>query len=105
MIVISKHSKRAEPTYLFLQWMVDRATQKRLFGAAKGAGVPVRQSTWAMPELKQSRFAGLYEAMRDSLAHGQAKPKAARIFEIAGMPPADAEITISQGAFGPAGRS
>lgn len=82
MIVISKHSKRAEPTYLFLQWMVDKATQKRLFEAAKGAGVPVRQSAWAMPELKQSRFAGLYEAMRDSLAHGQAKPKAARIFEI-----------------------
>jgi multiple sugar transport system substrate-binding protein len=82
MIVISKHSKRAEPTYLFLQWMVDKTTQKRFFETSKGAGVPVRQSTWAMPELKQSRFAGLYEAMRESLAHGQAKPKAAKLFEI-----------------------
>jgi multiple sugar transport system substrate-binding protein len=44
--------------------------------------VPVRQSAWAMPALKQSRFAGLYDAMRDSLAHGRAKPKAAKLFEI-----------------------
>jgi len=82
IIVISKQSKRAEPTYLFLQWMVDKTTQKRFFETSKGAGVPIRESTWKQPELQQSRFAGLYEAMRDTLAHGRAKPKAPKIFEI-----------------------
>lgn len=82
MIVISKHSKRAEPTYLFLQWMVDRTTQKRFFEASKGAGVPIRESTWSAPELKASRFAGLYAAMRETLRYGRAKPKAPKIFEI-----------------------
>jgi len=82
MIVISKHSKRAEPTYLFLQWMVDKATQKRFFETSKGAGVPIRESTWAAPELKTSRFAGLYAAMRETLRYGRAKPKAPKIFEI-----------------------
>jgi multiple sugar transport system substrate-binding protein len=82
MIVISKHSKRPEATYLFLQWMVDKTTQQRLFQASKGAGVPIRESTWALPELRQSRFAPLYEAMRETLRHGRAKPVAPKIFEI-----------------------
>jgi multiple sugar transport system substrate-binding protein len=82
MIVISKHSKRAEPTYLFLQWMVDKTTQKRFFETSKGAGVPIRESTWSAPELKSSRFAGLYTAMRETLRYGRAKPKAPKIFEI-----------------------
>jgi len=62
--------------------MVDKTTQKRFFETSKGAGVPIRESTWKQPELQQSRFAGLYEAMRDTLAHGRAKPKAPKIFEI-----------------------
>jgi multiple sugar transport system substrate-binding protein len=82
MTVISKHSKRAEPTYLFLQWVADKTTQKRFFEASKGAGVPIRESTWAIPELKASRFAGLYTAMRETLRYGRAKPKAPKIFEI-----------------------
>ena len=82
MIVISKHSKKAEPTYLFLQWMADKKTQKRFFEASKGAGVPMRESTWALPEVKQSRFAPLYAAMRETLKYGRAKPKSAKIFEI-----------------------
>jgi ABC-type glycerol-3-phosphate transport system substrate-binding protein len=82
MIVISKHSKKAEATYLFLQWLVDKKTQKRFFETSKGAGVPIRESTWSAAELKQSRFAGLYEAMRESLKYGRAKPKAPKIFEV-----------------------
>jgi multiple sugar transport system substrate-binding protein len=82
MIVISKHSKRPEATYLFLQWMVDKTTQKRLFEAAGGAGVPIRESTWALPMLKQSPFVGLYAAMQESLRHGRAKPKAPKLYEI-----------------------
>jgi multiple sugar transport system substrate-binding protein len=82
MLVISKHSKRPEATFLFLQWAVDKSTQKRLFETSKGAGVPIRESTWALTEVKQSRYAGLYEAMRETLRHGRAKPKAAKIYEI-----------------------
>ena len=82
MIVISKHSKKAEATYLFLQWLVDKKTQKRFFETSKGAGVPIRESTWSAPELKQSRFSALYDAMRETLKYGRAKPKAPKIFEV-----------------------
>lgn len=82
MIVISKHSKKAAATYLFLQWIVDKRTQKRFFETSKGAGVPIRESAWSLPELKQSRFAALYDAMRETLRYGRAKPKSAKIFEI-----------------------
>lgn len=82
MIVISKHSKKPEATYLFLQWMIDKKTQKRFFEASKGAGVAVRESTWSLPEVKQSRFAALYAAMRETLKYGRAKPKSAKIFEV-----------------------
>jgi multiple sugar transport system substrate-binding protein len=82
MIVISKHSKKVEPTYLFLQWLVDKKTQKRFFETSKGAGVPIRESTWSATELKQSRFSALYDAMRETLKYGRAKPKAPKIFEV-----------------------
>lgn len=82
MIVISKHSKKPEATYLFLQWMVDKKTQKRFFETSKGAGVPIRESTWSFAELKQSRFAALYDAMRETLKYGRAKPKSPKIFEV-----------------------
>jgi multiple sugar transport system substrate-binding protein len=82
MIVVSKHSKKAEATYLFLQWLVDKKTQKRFFEVSKGAGVPIRESTWSASELKQSRFAALYDAMRETLKYGRAKPKAPKIFEV-----------------------
>lgn len=82
MIVISKHSKKAEATYLFLQWLVDKKTQKRFFETSKGAGVPIRESTWSASELKQSRFSALYDAMRETLKYGRAKPKAPKIFEV-----------------------
>jgi multiple sugar transport system substrate-binding protein len=81
-IVISKHSKQPEATYLFLQWMVDKSTQQRLFDKSGGAGVPIRNSTWALPSVKQSKFAGLYVAMQESLKYGSAKPKAPKLFEI-----------------------
>jgi len=82
MIVISKHSKQAEATYLFLQWIVDKSTQKMLFDKSGGAGVPIRVSTWSLPIVKQSRFAGLYAAMQESLKYGEAKPKAPKLYEI-----------------------
>jgi multiple sugar transport system substrate-binding protein len=69
MIVVSKHSKKAEATYLFLQWLVDKKTQKRFFETSA-------------TELKQSRFSALYGAMRETLKYGRAKPKAPKIFEV-----------------------
>jgi multiple sugar transport system substrate-binding protein len=81
-VVISRHSKQPEATYLFLQWTVDKITQKQLFEKSGGAGVPIRTSTWALPPLQQSRFAGLYAAMRESLRYGAAKPKAPKMYEI-----------------------
>jgi ABC-type glycerol-3-phosphate transport system substrate-binding protein len=81
-IVISKHSKQPEATYLFLQWMVDKSTQQMLFDKSGGAGVPIRTSTWSLPSVKQSKFAGLYLAMQESLKYGAAKPKAPKLFEI-----------------------
>jgi len=81
-IVISKHSKQPEATYLFMQWLVDKNTQQRLFTKSGGAGVPIRKSTWSLPVVKQSKFAGLYVAMQESLKYGAAKPKAPKLYEI-----------------------
>ena len=81
-IVISKHSKQPEATYLFMQWLVDKNTQQQLFTKSGGAGVPIRKSTWSLPVVKQSKFAGLYVAMQESLKYGAAKPKAPKLYEI-----------------------
>jgi multiple sugar transport system substrate-binding protein len=81
-IVISKHSKQPEATYLFLQWLVDRSTQQMLFDKSGGAGVPIRTSTWSLAAVKQSRFTNLYAAMQESLKYGTAKPKAPKLYEI-----------------------
>ena len=81
-IVISKHSKQPEATYLFMQWLVDKNTQQQLFTKSGGAGVPIRKSTWALPVVKQSKFAPLYVAMQESLKYGAAKPKAPKLYEI-----------------------
>ena len=80
--MISKHSKQPEATYLFLQWMVEKSTQQQYFDKSGGAGVPIRNSTWSLPVVKESRFAPLYVAMRDSLKYGIAKPKAPKIYEV-----------------------
>ena len=81
-LVISKHSKQPEATYLFLQWMVDKSTQQALFDKSGGAGVPIRNSTWSLASVKQSKYGNLYAAMQESLKAGQAKPKAAKLYEI-----------------------
>ena len=81
-IVISKHSKQPEATYLFLQWLVDKSTQQMLFDKSGGAGVPIRTSTWALPVVKQSKFANLYAAMQESLKYGAAKPRAPKLYEV-----------------------
>lgn len=81
-IVISKASKNPEAAYLFLQWMVDSETQKKLAEAMDGA-VPSRKSLWQFPVYKDHpRLASLFEAMQVSLAAGRSKPRAPKIYEI-----------------------
>jgi multiple sugar transport system substrate-binding protein len=82
LLTISMHSRAPEATYLFLQWMVDKTTQKDLISSL-GGGVPVRNSSWSLPEIENSPNASLFKAMRESLKHGYAKPKAPKLYEIA----------------------
>jgi multiple sugar transport system substrate-binding protein len=82
LLAVSMQSRAPEATYLFLQWMVDKTTQKELISSL-GGGVPVRNSSWSLPEIKDSPNASLFKAMRDSLKYGYAKPKAPKLYEIA----------------------
>lgn len=80
-MIISRASDNVEPTYLFLQWMVDKATQTKLAERLGGA-VPSRNSMWDTPVYQKSRFAPLFAAMRGSLERGLAKPRAPNIYEV-----------------------
>ena len=82
LIVISSHSKHPEATYLFMQWMVDEATQAKLFEAL-GGGVPMRNQTWDLPVVQNAAIPDLYPAMRESLTYVSAKPKAPKLYEVA----------------------
>ena len=79
-VVINKASKNKAATYLFLQWMIEKDTQKKLIEAGKG-GVPIRTSSFAMPEFGGSQ-AAFYTAMKDTMAAMKAKPKVPKIFEL-----------------------
>jgi multiple sugar transport system substrate-binding protein len=81
ILAISKNSKNPEATFLFLQWMVEKTTQNKLF-QTQGSGVPVRESSWSNPVLAKSRFAELYKAMQASDKVGKGKPAAPKIYEI-----------------------
>lgn len=102
LLAISTHSRAPEATYLFLQWMVDKSTQKDLIGSL-GGGVPVRNSSWSLPQIKDSPNASLFKAMSESLKYGYAKPRAAKLYEIADVAGATLQdiatgkITAAQG--------
>lgn len=81
IVIMSKASKKPEATYLFLQWMADKAAQGKL-AAKLGGGVPVRNSSWELDAYKSSKLAPLYAAMRETLKHTRAKPRAPQIFKI-----------------------
>jgi len=78
---ISVHSKNPEATYLFIQWMTEKSTQKALLAAGKG-GVPIRKSSWSDPSLTNSKLADLFVAMRASMKGGYAEPKFPRLLEM-----------------------
>lgn len=79
-LVINKASKNKAATFLFLQWMADKETQKKLVEAGKG-GVPIRVSSYAMPQFGGPQ-AALYAAMKDTMSVMKAKPRVPKIFEI-----------------------
>jgi ABC-type glycerol-3-phosphate transport system substrate-binding protein len=82
LLAVSALSKHKEATYLFVQWVADKSTQQELF-AALGGGVPVRKSSWDLPQIKSSANPTLFAAMRQSMTYGYAKPKAPKLYEIA----------------------
>ena len=79
-LVISKHSKNQEATFLFLQWIMEKKTQEKLFEVG-GGGVPVLASMWNSPVLTNSKHAELYKAMQASISHGKGKPKSSKIYQ------------------------
>lgn len=81
LTVISAASENAEATFLFLQWLADKRQQDRLIELGEG-GVPIRESSWALPVLEESANKTLYSAMRSTLDVSTAKPKMPRYFEI-----------------------
>jgi multiple sugar transport system substrate-binding protein len=78
---LSASSKNPEATFLFLQWLVEKKQQDKLIEVGRG-GVPVRESSWNAPLLKEGQLKGLFVAMRESLDVAEAKPKMPKFFEV-----------------------
>jgi multiple sugar transport system substrate-binding protein len=79
--VVSAASKRPEATFLFMQWLAEKKQQEKLIIAGEG-GVPIRNSSWAMPVLTDSPLKGLFAAMKSTLDVSTSKPKMPKFFEI-----------------------
>lgn len=79
--VISAHSQNAEATFLFLQWLAERGQQEELLKAGQG-GVPIRQSSWALPVMQEGKLTGLFKAMESSLEVATGKPKMPDFYEL-----------------------
>lgn len=79
--VISAASKHPEATFLFLQWLVDKKQQDKLVTLGQG-GVPVRETSWALPAIKDAGNKTLYTAMQSTLEIATAKPRMPKFYEI-----------------------
>lgn len=79
--VISTHTENPEATFLFLQWLAERRQQEALLKAGQG-GVPIRESSWALPVMQSGKLAGLFKAMESSLAVATGKPKMPDFYEL-----------------------
>lgn len=79
--VISAASKNPEPTFIFLQWLADRKQQDKLIALGEG-GVPIRESSWALPAITGAANKTLYTAMKSTLDVAAAKPKMPKFYEI-----------------------
>jgi len=80
-VVLSKVSKNKAATYLFMQWLIDKQTQGKLMAIGNG-GVPIRTSSFALPQLTTGPLVPLFGGMKSTLEVAIAKPKAPKIFEI-----------------------
>lgn len=79
--VIAKNSKNPEATFLFLEWLVSKKQQDRLIALGEG-GVPIRETSWALPVMQGGEMKGLFEAMEGSLSVSAAKPKMPDYYEL-----------------------
>jgi multiple sugar transport system substrate-binding protein len=79
--VITAGSKHPEATFLFLEWLVDKKQQDKLIELGQG-GVPVRETSWAVPAIKDSSNPTLYAAMKSTLDVGTAKPRMPKFYEL-----------------------
>jgi multiple sugar transport system substrate-binding protein len=82
--VISKSSKHPEATFLFLEWLASKRQQDKLIELGSG-GVPIRESSWALPAMTGGDLKGLFAAMRQSLDVSEAKPKMPKYYELFDM--------------------
>jgi multiple sugar transport system substrate-binding protein len=82
--VIAKTSKNPEATFLFLQWLVSKKQQDALIALGEG-GVPVRESSWALPVMQGGALKDLFVAMKESIATSEAKPKMPKYYELFDM--------------------
>ncbi|MFD1330804.1 extracellular solute-binding protein [Methylopila musalis] len=81
MIAIAASSKHPEATYLFMQWLADKKQQGTLLETGKG-GVPIRESSWALPVLKDAANPSLFRAMKATLGVAAAKPRMPKYLEL-----------------------
>lgn len=79
--VISAASKSPEATFLFLEWLADKKQQDKLIALGEG-GVPIRESSWALPAITGTANPTLYAAMKSTLDVAEAKPKMPKFYEI-----------------------
>lgn len=80
-IIVSQHTENPEATFLFLQWLAGKGLQTKLIEAGKG-GVPIRNSSWALPVMQDGPLAGLFAAMKSSLEVAEGKPKMPDFYEL-----------------------
>ena len=72
--VISAASKNPEPTFLFLEWLASKKQQDKLIELGQG-GVPIRESSWALPSISGNSNPTLFAAMKTSIAGATGRPK------------------------------
>jgi multiple sugar transport system substrate-binding protein len=81
LTIISTHSKKPEATFLFLQWLVERRQQDKLITLGQG-GVPIRETSWALPAIASHPNKTLFTAMKAALEVAEGKPKFPQFYEL-----------------------
>jgi multiple sugar transport system substrate-binding protein len=79
--VISAASKNPEPTFLFMEWLADKKQQDKLIALGQG-GVPIRETSWALPAIEASPSKTLYAAMKSTLEISSSKPRMPKFYEV-----------------------